>query len=329
MGIKIIGTGSYAPEKILTNHDLAEMVDSSDEWIRTRTGIKERHIAADDESASDLAYKACQKALQKANVSVEEIDLIVVASITGDRPTPSTACILQRKLKAYQAACFDLLAACTGFLYSIEVANAMMKNNPKYRKTLVVGVEKLSSVTDWEDRNTCVLFGDGAGVVVLEQRIDKFDIGGVIGCRLGSNGDHSDILQIPGGGSENPASHETVDQHQHYLQMAGQEVFKLAVNGMSNACLEVLENAGISVDDIRWLIPHQANLRIISAVGKRVKIPSEKVFVNLQKYGNTSAASVAIALDEIVQNGLVERGDFLLLTAFGAGLTWGASLLRW
>lgn len=329
MGIKITGTGSYAPEKVLTNADLEKMVDTSNEWIITRTGIEERRIAAPNETCSDMAAKAAQKALEMASVQPLEIDIIIVATVTPDKHFPSTAAILQNKLGAFNAACFDLQAACTGFLYSLECANALLTSNPRYKKALIVGVEKLSVLTDWQDRNTCVLFGDGAGAAVLEKRDSKKDIGGILASKLGTDGRYCDILQVQAGGSAMPATHETIDKRLHYIQMEGQEVFKLAVNAMAKACKDVLEIANVTPLQIRWLIPHQANLRIIKAVGSKLGMPEENVFVNLNKYGNTSAASVAIALDEIVRASRLERGDYLLLTAFGSGLTWGATLLKW
>ncbi|HBC89773.1 MAG TPA: 3-oxoacyl-ACP synthase [Lentisphaeria bacterium] len=329
MGIKIIGTGSYVPDKVLTNHDLEKMVDTSDEWIRTRTGIVERRIASDNEASSDMAYKASVRAMEFARIKPDDLDLIVVATITSDRITPSTACILQSKLKAYNAACFDLQAACTGFLYSLEIVNALMSTNPTYRKALIIGVEKLSMLTDWKDRNTCVLFGDGAGAVILEKRAGKHDIGGILASKLASNGSYNDLIKVPAGGSAIPTSPETIKKRMHYLSMEGQEVFKLAVNEMAKACQDVLSRAKVDISEVRWLIPHQANLRIIHAVGKKLEIPSEKVYINVHMYGNTSAASVVIALDEIVRTGKIDRGDYVLLTAFGAGITWGANLLRW
>ncbi|HCE46887.1 MAG TPA: 3-oxoacyl-ACP synthase [Lentisphaeria bacterium] len=329
MGIKIIGTGSYLPERILTNRDLEKMVDTSDEWIRTRTGISERRISADNEPSSELALKASLKAIEMAKLKPEDLDLIVVATITQDRITPSTACILQNKLGAFNAACFDLQAACTGFLYSLEIVNALMSTNPKYKHALIIGVEKLSMITDWKDRNTCVLFGDGAGAVILEKRTGKHDIGGILASRLASNGSFNELIKVPAGGSEIPTSAETIKKRMHFLSMEGQEVFKLAVNEMAKACQDVLATAKVDISEVRWLIPHQANLRIIKAVGNKLEIPEEKVYINVHKYGNTSAASVVIALDEIVRSGKLDRGDYVLLTAFGAGITWGANLLRW
>ncbi len=329
MAIKIVGTGSHVPSRILGNHDLEKMVDTTDEWIRTRTGILERRIADASETPSEMALHASRRALEMAGMDAKDLDMVIVATVTGDRIIPSTACILQKKLGAQKAFCFDIQAACTGLLYAIDIANAMIAQGAKYKKALVVGVEKLSSITDWKDRNTCVLFGDGAGAVVLEKRKSSGDIGGILASKLASNGCHADILQVPAGGSEMPMTHEVLDQRLHTIRMEGQEVFKLAVNEMVKACNHVISEVGISVGEIRWLIPHQANIRIIEAVGTRVGIARERVYVNLDKYGNTSAASVGIALDEIVRKGLLQRGDYVLATAFGSGLTWGATLLRW
>jgi len=331
MGIKIIGTGSYAPERILTNHDIAQMVDTSDEWIRSRTGIEERHIAAENESASDMAYEACIKAMEMANAKPEEIDLILVATVSPDHPFPSTACVLQRKLNVPATAmCFDMQAACSGFIYAIGIANSMIKTHACHSKALVIGVERISLLTNWKDRNTCILFGDGAGAVLLEERKDNEDHGGIIATKLASDGTYADILKVPAGGSAMPLTREIMDEGvQQYITMEGQEVFKLAVTAMVNSCKEVLKEAGVDASEIRWLIPHQANMRIIGAVGKRLNLTEKNVYINVNKYGNTSAASVGIALDELVRNGQVERGEYLLLTAFGSGLTWGATLLRW
>lgn len=330
MGIKIIGTGSYAPEKILTNFDLEKMVDTSDEWIRTRTGIEERHIAAENECASDMAYQACLKAMEMAKTKPEEIDLIIVATVSPDYPFPSTACVLQKKLKVPATAmCFDMQAACSGFIYAIGIANSLIKTHISHRKALVVGVEKISLLTDWTDRNTCVLFGDGAGAVLLEERAHDKDHGGIIATKLAADGNFTDILQVKAGGSAMPLTKDNFDQKLQYIRMEGQEVFKQAVTAMVSACKEVLAEAKVDASEIRWLIPHQANMRIISAVGKRLNLTEENVYVNVSKYGNTSAASVGLALDEIVRAGKIQRGEYLLLTAFGAGLTWGATLLKW
>jgi 3-oxoacyl-[acyl-carrier-protein] synthase-3 len=326
MGIKILGTGSYAPERILTNVDLEKLVDTSDEWIRTRTGIEERKIAADNESASDMAEQAAKNALDMAGITAEELDIIVVATITGDQPIPSTACILQKKIQAPNAVCFDLQAACSGFIFALEVLNSMMQSNPSFKKALVVGVEKLTYLTDWEDRNTCVLFGDGAGAMVLE---NQEGANGVIASKIATDGNYTDILQVPAGGSAKPIDEKVIEERSQYITMAGQEVFKLAVTAMVGSSKDVLAEAGIDVSEIRWLVPHQANLRIIKAVGKRLGLTEENVYINVNKYGNTSSASIPIAIDELVRGGKIERGEYLLLTAFGSGLTWGASLIQW
>ena len=326
MGIKILGTGSYAPKRVLTNHDLEKMVDTSDEWIRTRTGIEERKIAAENETASDMAEQAALKACEMAGVSPDELDIIIVATISGDKPFPSTACYLQKKIKAEKAVCFDIQAACSGFLFGMDIINAMMNTNTSLKKALIVGVEKISYLTDWEDRNTCVLFGDGAGAMVLEH-CDKAE--GVIASKISSDGKYTDILEVPSGGSASPIDAEVLKNRSQFIRMEGQEVFKLAVTAMVSASKEVLESAGVQSSEIRWLVPHQANLRIIKAVGKRLDLTEENVYINVNKYGNTSAASIPIAVDELVRAGKVERGEYLLLTAFGAGLTWGASLIKW
>jgi len=326
MGIKILGTGSYAPERILTNADLEKIVDTSDEWIRTRTGIEERKIAADNESASDMAEHAAMNALDMAGATPEELDLIIVATVTGDQPLPSTACILQKKIKAPNAVCFDIQAACSGFIFGVEVVNSMMQSNPAFKKALVIGVEKLTYLTDWEDRNTCVLFGDGAGAMVLE---NQEEAKGILASKIATDGNFTDILQVPAGGSAKPIDTKVIEERSQYITMAGQEVFKLAVTAMVGASKDVLEKAGIDVSEIRWLVPHQANLRIIKAVGKRLGLTEDNVYINVNKYGNTSSASIPIAIDELVRNGQIERGEYLLLTAFGAGLTWGASLIQW
>ena len=328
MGIQILGIGSYVPEKILTNCDLEKMVDTSDEWIKTRTGIEQRRIASDEQAASDLAYEASKKALKNANIQAKELDAIIVASISVDHVFPSTACILQEKLGAKHAFCFDLEAACSGLLYSLEVANSLLLGNHKYKKILVLGAEKLSSIVNWEDRNTCVLFGDGAGALILGKDEDT-DENCIIASNLGSDGNYADILQMPAGGSRLPASAETVANKQHFLTMSGGDVFKLAVNAMVRSCKEVMKGAGVTADDIKWLVPHQANYRILRAVASRLKIPEDEVYMNVNRFGNTSAASIGLCLDEIADGNKAEKGDYILLTAFGGGLTWGAMLLKW
>lgn len=330
MAIKIIGTGAFAPEKILTNADLEKMVETTDEWITTRTGIKERHIAGPGVFTSDLACEASKRALEMAGITPDMLDLVSVATISFDKIFPSTACFLQKKLGASNAACYDLQAACSGLLYSLELASSVMKAKKRYKYALVVGAEKLSSVVDWQDRSTCVLFGDGAAAVVLQRRDDLPDSeDSFIESKLGADGNYTDILHIPAGGSACPTSHDTIDQRLHYIKMGGQEVFKLAVNSMVSACKDTLEKAGVAPEKIKWVIPHQANMRIISAIASRLTIPDERVYANISRYGNTSAASIGICIDELRRSGQISSGDYILLTAFGGGLTWGAMLLRW
>lgn len=327
MGIRIAGTGSYVPEKVLTNFDLEKMVETSDEWISTRTGIKERHIAEANIPTSDLAAKAAEAALAMAGISADQLSAMSVASITQDKVFPSTACIVQRKIKAANAFCFDLQAACSGLLYSIEVAKAMLYTHPEYKYYMVIGAEKLSSVVDWQDRSTCVLFGDGAAAVLLEKTDD--DECCFLASKLGSDGNYTDILQIQAGGSDTPASHETIDNKLHYIKMDGQAVFKLAVNAMVGACKETMEKCGVHPSQIKWLVPHQANYRILKTVAAKLDIAEDNVYMNVHKYGNTSAASIGLCLDEMVRGGQVQKGDYVLLTAFGGGLTWGATLIKW
>ena len=329
MGVRIIGTGSYAPEKLLTNQDLERMVETSDEWIQTRTGIRERHIADKDEASSDLALVAARRALEAGGVAPSELSILSVASVTPDHPFPSTSCILQHKLGVpVTCACYDVQAACSGLLYSLDIAVSMLKNRKNARYALVLGAEKLSSVVDWTDRGTCVLFGDAASALLLENDgTDSPDM--LLSCVLGADGSHSSTLCIPAGGSAAPASHETVDGRLHCIRMGGQEVFRLAVNSMTAASRTALQEAGLTVGDLRWVIPHQANKRIIDAVASRLGAAPEQVFINVDRYGNTSSASIGICLDEIVRGGSVCKGDLLLLTAFGAGMTWGAAAIRW
>ena len=327
MGIKIRGTGSYAPEKVLTNADLEKMVETNDEWIRTRTGICQRHIAAPEQACSDLAEKAARAALEMANIDPAELSAIIVATITPDHVFPSTACLLQHRLGATKAMGFDLEAACSGLLYSLETARGLMTVNPKYKYVLVIGAEKLSAIVNWEDRNTCVLFGDGASALLLENCPGEEDC--FLAADLGADGNSLDILSLPAGGSRNPASVQTVEDKMHYIHMAGRDVFKLAVNAMVSSCKKVLEEANVTIDQVRWLIPHQANERIMKAVAQRLPMEEERVFMNIGKYGNTSAASIGICVDEMMRSGQVEKGDYVLLTAFGGGLTWGAILIKW
>jgi 3-oxoacyl-[acyl-carrier-protein] synthase-3 len=321
----VAGIGSYVPEKILTNHDLEKMVETSDDWITTRTGIKERHIAAKDEFTSDLAAKAAERAMKMAGVTADQIDLIIVATITPDMPFPATACLVQQKLGAKRAAAFDLEAACSGFIYALEIGQQFIMSRT-YDTVLVIGAEKLSAITDWNDRNTCVLFGDGAGAAILQNRESAH---GLLTAVMGADGGKADLLFMPGGGSRCPASKETVDARLHYLRMEGKETFKNAVQAMCSAAGEVLRRCELNISQVKCVIPHQANRRIIDAVAERLGATSEQLFVNLDKYGNTSAASVAIALDEAVASGKISRGDLILLVVFGAGLTWGAAMIEW
>ncbi len=328
MSIKIIGTGSYVPEKILTNFDLEKMVETNDEWIRTRTGIEERHIARPDETTSDMAYLAGSRALEMAGVDGKDLNVIIVGTITPDHVFPSTGCLLQKKFGCENAFGFDLEAACSGLLYSLEVAYSLMKTNKKYKYVLVCGAEKLSCITDWSDRNTCVLFGDGAGAVLLENIDDGLD-GCVVSSDLHADGNYTDILFMPAGGSKTPASAETVANKDHFIRMMGKDVFKLAVNGMVSSCNKVLADANVCPSQVKIVVPHQANYRILSAVAQRLDVTEDKVYVNVNRYGNTSAASIGLCLDEIVRAGKIERGDYVLLTAFGGGLTWGAMLIKY
>jgi 3-oxoacyl-[acyl-carrier-protein] synthase III len=321
----IAGIGSYVPVKILTNQDLEKMVETSDEWITTRTGIKERHIAAKDEFTSDMAAKAAERAMKMAGITGNQIDLIIFATITPDMPFPATACLLQHKIGATRAAAFDLEAACSGFIYGLEIGQQFIMSRT-YDTVLVIGAEKLSSIVDWTDRNTCVLFGDGAGAAVLQNRPGSH---GLLTAVMGADGEKSDLLFMPGGGSRCPATPDSVAAKRHYLQMEGKETFKSAVQAMQSAAQEALRRCELDISQVKCVIPHQANRRIIDAVGERLGAKPEQMFVNLDKYGNTSAASVAIALDEAVASGKIARGDLILLVVFGAGLTWGAAVIEW
>ncbi|MEM8952794.1 MAG: beta-ketoacyl-ACP synthase III [Verrucomicrobiota bacterium] len=325
----IAGTGSYVPKKVLTNAELEKLVDTSDEWITTRTGIKERRIAADDEATSDLATKAARKAMEQAGITADEIDLLIVATISPDMFFPSTACFVQRKLQAKNAVCFDIAAACSGFLYALQVARHFV-NSGNRKTALIIGAEKLSSMVNWEDRNTCVLFGDGAGAAVVVSDSDSSQKSGrVLSSVMYSDGDQTDILVVPGGGSACPINPQNADDKLNTIRMEGREVYKYAVNAMRAAAEKALEAASLTPDDIDMVIPHQANRRIIEAITDRLGIPEERTFVNLDKYGNTSAAAVAIALDEASRLGAIKKGDIILLVAFGAGLTWAATVIEW
>ena len=322
---KIVSTGSYLPEKVLTNYDLEKMVETSDQWITERTGIKERRIANENQTASDLAYEASKVALGRADLNAEDIDLIITATVTGDMPFPSTACILQDKLGAKKAAAFDINAACSGFLYSLYVADSFIRSG-MHKKILVVGTEVLSKITDWEDRTTCILFGDGAGAVIVEPTTEDR---GIISMSINSDGSLWDLLHMPAGGSKIPASRESVDNKLHFIKMRGNETFKLAVRALEDLVIRILEENKLDPSQISLLIPHQANLRIIQATADRLGLPMEKVLINIDKYGNTSAASIPIALDEAVTSERVNEGDYILLEAFGGGLTWASALIKW
>lgn len=323
---RIIGTGSYVPPKVLTNADLEKLVDTSDEWILTRTGIVERRIAPEEEATSDLALPAAQAALEAAGLDPADLDMILVATITPDMPFPSTACVLQDRLGARRAGALDISAACSGFVYGLAVADGLIRAGTA-RTVLLLGAETLTKVVNWQDRNTCVLFGDGAGAVVL--RADEGERG-ILSTHLYADGSRGSLLMLPGCGSRHPVSHAAVDAGLAKMQMnGGNEVFKLAVRAMEDAALTALKQHGLEVSDIDHLITHQANLRIISALGQRLGVPDHKVEVIIQKYGNTSAASIPISLDEAVRAGRVKAGEIVLVCAFGGGLTWASSLIRW
>ncbi|MEY2541664.1 MAG: 3-oxoacyl-[acyl-carrier-protein] synthase [Verrucomicrobiota bacterium] len=323
--VSIIGTGSYVPEKVLTNDDLSRMVDTSDEWITTRTGIKERRVAAKDEHTSDMAAKAALRAIEQAKISPTEIDLILVATATPDMLFPATACFVQKKIGATKAACLDISAACAGFLFGVEIAQQFITSHT-HDTVLVIGADKLTSITNWTDRNTCVLFGDGAGAAILRHRGGAH---GVISSYIGSDGEFTDILFMPGGGSRCPITAENVGRNLNTIHMVGKEVYKQAVTAMLSAAQKALEQAGLSINDIACVIPHQANLRIIEGIADRLGIPLEKFYVNLDRYGNTSAAAVAIALDEANRTGRIKAGDYILMVVFGGGLTWASTVIEW
>jgi 3-oxoacyl-[acyl-carrier-protein] synthase-3 len=321
----ITSVGSYVPARVLTNAELEKMVETSDEWITTRTGIKERRLAAEGEFTSDMATKAAQRAMDKAGITAEQIDLIIVATITPDMPFPNTACLVQHKLGARRAAAFDVEAACSGFIYALEIGQQFIMSRT-YETVLVIGAERLSSIVNWKDRNTCVLFGDGAGAAILQHRPDAH---GLLTACMGADGEKAMLLCMPGGGCRVPATPESIQAGLHHLQMDGKETFKSAVNAMYNAAMEALRRCEVDISQIKLVIPHQANRRIIDAVGDRLGVGPDQIFVNLDRYGNTSAASVAIALDEAVEKGRLQRGDLVLMVVFGAGLTWAAAVIEW
>lgn len=322
---RIIGTGCYLPERILSNQDLEKMVETTDEWIVSRTGMKERRIARADEFTSDMGYEAAKRAIEDAKITAEEIDMILVATLTPDYVFPSTACLLQARLKAVNAAAIDIQAACTGYIYALSQAKAYIDSG-LYKNVLIVAAEKLSSIVNYKDRNTCVLFGDGASACVVSNRGSGLMVRDV--C-LGADGDLAELLILPGGGSRNPATADTVCAELHFLRMEGKETYKHAVRRMEMASKKCLDRAGLAESEISWIVPHQANIRIIEGIAKRFGVPMERVYLTIHKYGNTSASSVGIALDELLRDHGVKNGENILLTAFGAGLTWGASVLTW
>ena len=321
----IIGVGCYLPEKTLTNQDLEKIVNTSDAWITERTGIRTRHIAAPSQATSDLSYEAALRALADAKTKPEELDLIIVATETPDYKYPSTACLLQAKLGAKNAACFDLSAGCSGFVYALGIGSQSIVSG-LYKKILLVGAETLSRIINWTDRNTCVLFGDGAGAAVLGRVEEGY---GVLAIDLGADGTGGEHLIQPAGGSRNPATHATVDAHDHTIHMNGREVFKFATRRMPNACKTILQKAGMNIDDIALLIPHQANRRIIDNAINRLKIDRERVWVNIDRHGNMSAACIPVSLTEAQEAGCLHKGDNVMLVAFGAGLTWAGALVKW
>ena len=322
---KITGTGAYAPKRILTNADLATMVETSDEWIQQRSGIRERHVVDENESTSDLAVNAARQALERANLVPEDIDFIVVGTTTPDMFFPSVGNIVQHRLGCRRAGSFDLLAACAGSIYSLAIGAKFIETG-KYRRVLCIGAEALSRITDFTDRGTCVLLADAAGAAVLEASEDG---SGIIDADLYSDGQYWDLLYMPGGGARHPATRETVDARMHYAKMKGSEVFKVAVRMFVECAETILARHELRADDIDLFIPHQANLRIIEAAAKRVGLPMEKVFVNVDRYGNTGAASVYVALEEAIAAGRVKKGDKILIAAFGGGFAWGAALMQW
>lgn len=322
--VSIIGTGSYVPEKVLTNQDLEKIVDTSDDWIHSRTGMRERHIAAADQATSDLGAEAARTALADAGISAGEIDLLIVATLSPDMLFPSTACFVQEQIGAKNAFCYDLGAACSGFLYALDNARNQIASGA-VKTALVIGAEKMSTFIDWKDRSTCILFGDGAGAAVLQAGGEGR---GIMASVMGSDGSLADLLWTPGGGSRNPSSQEMIDQGQQYLKMQGREVFKHAVVRMAEALTQALEKNKVTLDEIKCFIPHQANIRIIDAISKRLGV-ADRMYTNVEKYANTSSAALAIALDEAVKDGTIQRGDLVALTVFGGGFTWGANVLEW
>jgi len=322
---KISQVAHYAPEQVVTNDDLAQIMDTSDEWIRTRTGIVERRFASKDQATSDLACEAALKAIESAKINKEDIDMIILATVTPDYIAQGAACIVQNKLGLKGIPCFDLNAACTGFIYGLEVANSLVKSG-LYKNVLVIGAETLSRIIDMQNRNTCVLFGDGAAAAIVGQVEEGY---GFLGLSIGAEGEDDMILKVPAGGSKKPNDEETIKNRENFVVMKGQDVFKFAVSTLPKVTLDALEKAQIEVADLSWVFPHQANSRIIEAAAKRMKFPIERFYMNLSRYGNTSSASVGIALGEALEKGLVKKGDNVALTGFGGGLTYGSAIIKW
>ncbi len=323
---KITGTGHFVPEKLLTNFDLAKMVDTSDEWIRTRTGMSVRHVASKDEAASDLAYNAALKALEAADLKPKDLDMIIVGTISGDHAFPSTACILQKKLGLKNFPAFDISAGCPGWIYAANIAKQFIENGVA-KNVLVIGVEILTKITNYNDRNTCILFGDGAGATIISRK-EPTDISRIIDSEITADGTHNELLIQEAGGSRMPACKESVKKNLHTLYMEGNKIFKFAVKSMYSMCDIVMKRNNLDVTSIDWLITHQANMRIIDALGRKMKIDTNKVIVNIEKYGNTSSATIPIALDEAIREGKIRKGDLVLMASFGAGLTSGSLLIR-
>jgi len=322
---RITGTGSFAPKKVMTNQDLEKLIDTTDEWIIERTGIKERRIAEKGQTTSDLAYEASKRAIKAAGIGVEDIDLILVATMTPDTILPCLGCVLQEKLGAKKAAAFDISAACSGFIFGMSLASAYIKSE-MYKNILLVGAEVLSRYTDWDDRATCILFGDGAGAAVIQRHMGKR---GILSTHIHSDGSQGNLIHVPGGGAQHMATHETIHKRMHFIKMKGNETFKAAVRALESVAQEALEYNKIKAEEIDFLVPHQANLRIIQAMAQRLNMPMEKVVLTLPKYGNTSAASIPMALDEAVRGGKIKENHLILFEAFGGGLTWASSLVRW
>jgi 3-oxoacyl-[acyl-carrier-protein] synthase-3 len=321
---RIAGTGSYAPERVLTNADLERMVETSDEWIVERTGIRERRMAAPGEACSDLAVKAAERALEAAGVAAADLDMVLLATCTGDSPLPSTACLIQHRIGATKAAACDIGAACCGFVYALAVGDAYVKTG--MRHVLVIGAEVMSSITNWKDRNTCILFGDGAGAVVLSATKEDR---GILSSHLHSDGSLWNLICVPGGGSRMPPTEKMLADELQYITMKGNETFKVAVKTLEESAREALDANGLSVTDLDVYVPHQANARILKAVASRLELPMEKIVMNVDRYGNTSAASIPIALDEAVRGGRITKGRLVMMSAFGSGLTWATTLVRW